>query len=114
MYRDFFRGKTIGEIVDDDTVDASKLTEDELEGIKNREIVSYGVTRNENVTAFSDYSGLNVVVVFVDDKPKALFYMYELHGVVVNAERSFVLAYGHEDIKIYWIKDGELTDIGTR
>lgn len=114
MDRDFFRGKTIGEIIDADTVNASKLTEDELEGIKNREIVSYGVTRNENVAAFSDYTGLNAVVVYVDDKPKALFYMYELHGVVVNAKRSFVLAYGHEDIKIYWINDGELTDIGTR
>jgi len=112
--RDFFRGKTIGEIIDDDTANASKLNEDDLEGIKNREIVSYGVTRDENITAFSDYTGLNVVIVYVDDKPKALFYIYELHGVIVNAKRNFVLAYGHEDILIYWTNDGELTNIGTR
>lgn len=114
MDRQFFEGKTIGEIIDDDTVNASKLTEDELEGIKNRKIVSYGFTMNENIAVFSDYTGLNVIIVYVDDNPKAMFYIYELHGVIVNAERGFVLAYGHEDINIYWIKDGELTNIGTR
>lgn len=114
MDREFFKGKTIGDIIDDDTANASKLTEADLEGIKNREIVSYGVTSDENVAVFSDYTGLNVVIVYVDDKPKALFHIYELHGVIVNAKRGFVLAYGHEDILIYWIKDGELTEIGTR
>jgi len=112
--REFFRGRTIGEIIDDDTAILSRLTEDELEKIKNKEIASYGFTMNENVAVFSDYTGLNTVIVYVDDKPKALFYIYELHGVIINIKRSFVLAYGHENIYIYWISDGELTNIGTR
>jgi len=112
--RKFFEGKTISEIIDDDTAMLSRLTEDELEKIKSKEIKSYGFTMNENVAVFSDYTGLNTVIVYVDDKPKALFYIYELHGVIINIKRSFVLAYGHEDIYIYWINDGELTNIGTR
>lgn len=114
MDKGFFEGKTVGDIIDNNTAILTRLTEDELESIKRKKIVSYGVTRDKNVAVFSDYTGLNIVIVHVDDKPKALFYIYELHGVIVNAERMFVLAYGHEDILIYWINDGELTEIGTR
>ena len=114
MDKGFFRGKTVGEVIDDNTVILTKLTEDELESIKCKDIVSYGVTSNNNIAVFQDYTGMNVVIVYVDDEPKALFYIYELHGVVISKERMFVLAYGHEDILIYWINDGELTEIGTR
>jgi hypothetical protein len=114
MDKESFKDKTIGEIISDETAIMSRFTEDELKTVKDQKLLSYGVTRDNDIAVLSDYSGLNVVVVFVNGRPKALFYIYELHGVIVNAKRNFVLAYGHEDIKIYWINDGELTEIATR
>ena len=66
----------------------------------------------DNISVFVDFN--DWILVYVDKKLKAVFGIYEFHGLVINKERSFVLVHGHEDINIYWLDNGEFVNIATR
>jgi len=47
------------------------------------------------------------VICFKDEKPIALFHVYELHGCTLNGPRGVVFASGHETNHEYWFDNGE-------
>jgi hypothetical protein len=114
MEKKDLEGKSIGEILDDNTSILGRLTPAEVERIKNQELKSFGIVKGENVAVLQNWSGMNCLIVFAAGVPVAMFYIYELHGVHINEERGFVLAYGHENILLFWFDNGELTEITTR
>ena len=109
MDKDFFKGKTYGEVIDDDTEMLHYADREKIEGLEIKYPRVYTDGHVSVLTDMNDY-----FVVFVSGKPKAMFSIYESHGVYIGSVRGVVVAYGHEDIHLYWIDTGEFTNIATR
>jgi hypothetical protein len=115
MDKQDFVGKTIGEVIDEDTnIPGGHLTPDEVERVKSQELKSFGISEKGNVTLLKNYSGMECVIVLIDGKAKAMFYIYELHGTDIDLDFELVIAYGHETICLYRLSDGHYKEIHTR
>jgi hypothetical protein len=107
-----FEGKKVGELLEDDT-EFPEYNENGPPPELVDMVVKYPRIRTvDNISVLTDYN--DNVFVFADGKLKAVFGIYELHGIAINPKRNLVIAYGHEDINMYWLDDGEYVNIATR
>jgi len=111
MDKSLFEGKTIGDIIDDDTKILSKLREGF--DVRAEKITDVWLREDGPYTVFSDFNS-GFVVCFKDGEPRALFYVYDLEHVAINAKRGMVTARGHETNHEYWFDDDEYSEKHTR
>lgn len=50
-------------------------------------------------------------VVIIDDEVKFLVSIYEIHGCQFIERRNLLAVYGHEDVILLWLDDGEFNGI---
>ena len=108
MTREDFEGKTFGEVIDGGTEMLHYVEKEKIEDLK---IVHPRISSDGHVSVLFDRH--DYFVVFVNEKPKAVFSMYEPRGVYVNGVRGLVMVYGHEDIHLYWIDIGQFVNVST-
>lgn len=111
MDKSFFEGKTIGDIIDEDTKILTKF----MEGydVKTEKIRDISLQQDGPYTVFTDYMS-SIIVCFENEKPKALFFVYECMNVKLNSKRGMVSTVGHETHDQYWFDDDEYTSEYTR
>jgi len=111
MDRSLFEGKTIGDIIDDDTKILTLFVDDY--DVRAQEVKQVLIRKDGPYTAVANLLGGHVIC-FENGKPKALFWVYDLAGISVNAKRGMVSAHGHDSINEYWFDDGEYNEKYTR
>lgn len=104
MDKAFFEGKTVGDVIDDDTEILTEFVEGyDVRAVKIRDI---WLQQEGAYTIFSDFMN-NLIVCFENSKPKSLFCVYDLMNVKLNGERGLVSAVGHDTHDQYWFDNGE-------
>lgn len=114
MTREEFKGKTIGEIMGD----TAKFLDSEARMKKSWfDEVKQEVPRYLDLHQAGRYATLNDdyhVIIFLDNIPIAMFYVYEVHALSINEKRGVINVIGHETNHEYWFDDGEYSYYHTR
>ena len=111
MDKDFFKGKLIGDVIDEGTKILTKFRKGyDVRAVEIRDI---WLRQEGPYTVFSDWMN-DIVICFENGKPKALFSVYDMENVSLNGKRGLVTAVGHETSHQYWFDNGEYKEQYTR
>lgn len=99
-----FEGKTIGDVIDDDTHILTNFREGyDVKAVKIRDIF---LRESGPYTAFADFNNY-LVICFENGRAKALFHVYDIMNVTLNGKHGLVTAIGHDTSHRYWYSDGD-------
>ncbi len=106
-----FKNKKVGDIINEDTKILTNLVgcyDVHSEVLKSPLVKTHG-----NLAAICDFD-TGLIICFKNDKPVALFYVYEIHNFSFNGERGHISVVGHETAHEYWFDNGEYATDSTR
>ncbi len=106
-----FENAKVGDVTDEDT----KILTSFVEGydVRSEVLKSPLVKTHGNLAAICDFD-TGLVICFKNDKPVALFCVYEIHNFSFNGERGHISVVGHETVHEYWFDNGEYVTDSTR
>jgi len=114
MNKEQFKGKLLGELVDDST----KIHGSFVDGYdpKSAELTGYfDIDKMKEKTVVASFdTGFVLIINNSTEKVEAVFKVYEPRNVTVDEERGLVCVVGHEAVHFYWLDNGEYYSEHTR